>query len=90
MQHVFFPILCKIVGSEFDHEGDKQQGNDTITVGTDPISDVVVKEAIDDHGNLISNWHITAGEMSPAIRIGNLEGELCSTVTIGVLLEGIL
>jgi hypothetical protein len=31
---------------------------------------------------------MTAGEMSPAVRMGTLDGEFCSTEAIGVL-EGI-
>jgi hypothetical protein len=30
---------------------------------------------------------MTAGDISPGWRIGTLEGELCSTVAIGVLVE---
>ena len=33
---------------------------------------------------------MTVGEISPGVRIGTLDGELCSTTAMGVLFEGIL
>ena len=33
---------------------------------------------------------MTAGDISPGVRIGTLDGELCSTMAMGVLFKGIL
>jgi hypothetical protein len=37
-----------------------------------------------------SNWRMTAGEISPAVRTGTLDGEFCLTEAIGVLFEGMV
>jgi hypothetical protein len=37
MECILLPVLGEVVEMEFGHEGSERQGNDTITIGDDPI-----------------------------------------------------
>ena len=53
MKGVLFPILGKVIGVKIDHKCIKREGNQTIVLGTDPVTHTAVKNPSDDERDLI-------------------------------------
>ena len=72
-----------------------------VTFSYDPVGYAIIQNPADDQGDLIichdlfmdkiifTGVLMMVSEMLPVVRIGTLEGEVCSTEAMGVL-EGIL